>query len=95
MQYVPIQKLNKWQAAEPGRNWQIASWGGDGGVRVTLSWKFGDSQLGVADVVVPPDPLQHALFDALSRAVDHVLSNFYARQRAYDVSRQTRPPEQP
>ena len=93
MQYVPIQKLNKWQAAEPGRNWQVASWGGDG-VRVWINWRFGESQLGGADVVVPSDQLQNAPFDALSRAVDSVLSDFYAWQRAYDASRQTRPPEQ-
>lgn len=90
----PIRKLTEWKTAGEGRSWQVTSWTSWGaeGVRLTVNWKFGASQLGSFHHSVSAADIEAAQADPLAAAVDRVLQQFADWEVAYAASK-AKPPE--
>lgn len=90
--------LSAWKAGPgPGRNrsWQLTSWGDDA-VRLTLSWVFGDGQLGSLDRYVPSVGLRAGPSVAVGHLTAAVLRAFAEWQTAYQSAKPAEnPPDSP
>lgn len=81
--------LSAWKTGPgPGRNrsWQLTSWGEDA-VRLSVSWVFGDGQLGSIDRYAPSVSLRAGPTASVGYLAAAVLKSFAEWQTAYQATR--------